>query len=129
MDGKTLINETVFVDIAREAMRKVEEVFRQDKKGGLSGITKLFADRFAPQINAKKTEFTDMDESTAGSVAFDVKLSVLYGVRIPEVAQKVREKVISEVENLTGYKVEKVDITIDKIVKPEEVQEEKNSEP
>jgi uncharacterized alkaline shock family protein YloU len=126
MEGKTLISETVFVDIAREAMRKVEEVFRQDKKGALSGITKLFADRFTPQINAKKTEYTDLEESTTGNVAFDVKLSVLYGVRIPEVAQKVREKIISEVEDLTGYTVEKVDITIDKIVKPEENQEDKN---
>ncbi|MGI6486123.1 MAG: Asp23/Gls24 family envelope stress response protein [Thermoanaerobacterales bacterium] len=126
MEGKTLINETVFADIAMEAMRKVEEVFRKDKKGALSGITKLFADRFAPQINAKKTEMADMEEDLTGSVAFEVKLTVVYGVKIPEVAQKVREKIISEVEDLTGYKVDKVDIVIDRIVMPEQAQEENN---
>lgn len=37
----------------------------------------------------------------------------------------MREKIITDVEALTGYKVEKVDIVIDRIVKPEEIQEEK----
>ena len=31
---------------------------------------------------------------------FEVKLTVVYGVKIPEVAQKVRDKIISEVENV-----------------------------
>ena len=34
MGGKTFINDTVFVEIAREAMRKVEEVYKKERKGG-----------------------------------------------------------------------------------------------
>lgn len=124
MSGKTFINESVFVDIAKEAMRKVEEVYKQDRKGGLAGFTRMFVDRFAPQISVKKTDPAEFEESP-GSVAFEVKIAVVYGVRIPEVAEKAREKIISEVEPLTGYTVEKVDLVIERVIKPEELREEK----
>lgn len=123
MSGKTFISESVFVDIAKEAMRKVEEVYKQEKKGGLAGFTRMFVDRFTPQISVKKTDPAEFEE-TAGSVAFEVKISVVYGVKIPEVADKAREKIISDVETLTGYSVEKVDIVVERVIKPEEIQEE-----
>lgn len=119
MAGKTYVNDSVFVEVAREAMRKVEEVFVQEHKGGISSFTKAFTDRFTPQITVKKTEADELDEAP-DSVSFDVKLTVVYGVKIPDVAQKVRDCVISDVEEITGYKVDKVDITIDKIVKYDE---------
>jgi len=110
-EGKTTINDSVFVEIAREAMQKVEDVFRQEKKGALLGLTRVFTERFAPQITVKKAEGAGAD--------------MLYGVNIPEVARKVREKIVSEIETLTGYSVEKVDINIEKIVKPDQIAEEK----
>ncbi|HHY70283.1 MAG TPA: Asp23/Gls24 family envelope stress response protein [Thermoanaerobacterales bacterium] len=127
MGGKTFINDSVFVEIAKEAMRKVEEVYKQERKGGLAGFTRMFVDRFAPQISVKKTDPTEFEES-AGNVSFEVKVTIVYGVKIPEVAEKAREKIISEVETLTGYTVEKVDLVIERIIKPEEVQEEKPEE-
>jgi uncharacterized alkaline shock family protein YloU len=125
--GKTTINDSVFVEIAREAMQKVEDVFRQEKKGALQGLTRVFTERFAPQINVKKSEGTGPDNGF-GTLSLDVKLSVFYGVNIPEVARKAREKIISEIETLTGYSVEKVDIEIEKIVKSEQIAEEKPEE-
>jgi uncharacterized alkaline shock family protein YloU len=127
MSGRTLINDSVFIDIAKEAMRKVEEVYKQDKKGGLAGFTQMFVDRFAPQISVKKTEGMEFEEAEP-SVDFEVKVSVVYGVKIPEVAQKARDKIISEVETLTGYHVEKVDLIVERIVKPEDIHEEKKEE-
>ncbi|MDI3481219.1 MAG: hypothetical protein PWQ97_874 [Tepidanaerobacteraceae bacterium] len=123
-EGKTTINDSVFVEIAREAIQKVEDVFRQEKKGALLGITRVFTERFAPQITVRKAE-SATSENGFGTVSLDVKISVLYGVNIPEVARKVREKIVSEIESLTGYTVEKVDINIEKIVKPEQAEEEK----
>lgn len=123
-EGKTTINDSVFVEIAREAMQKVEDVFRQEKKGALLGLTRVFTERFAPQITVKKTEGVGQDNGF-GTLSLDVKISVLYGVNIPEVARKVREKIVSEIETLTGYSVERVDINIEKIVKPDQVAEEK----
>ncbi len=127
MSGKTFISDSVFVDIAREAMRKVEEVYKQERKGGLAGFTRMFVDRFAPQITVKKTDPTEFEETT-GSVAFEVKVSVVYGVKIPEVAEKARDIIISEVETLTGYSVEKVDLVVERVIKPEELHEEKNEQ-
>ena len=127
MEGKTLINDSVFIDIAQEAMRKVEEVYKQEKKGGIVSLTRMFVDRFTPQITVKKAEGMEFEEAVS-SVSFEVKVSVVYGVKIPEVAQKAREKIIDEVETLTGYKVEKVDLVIERIVKPEEIHDEKPEE-
>jgi len=122
--GKTTINDSVFAEITREAMQKVEDVFRQEKKGALQGLTRVFTERFAPQVTVKKTESAEPDNDF-GTLSLDVKISVLYGVVIPEVAKKVREKIISEIETLTGYSVERVDINIEKIIKPEQMEEEK----
>lgn len=127
VQGKTIINDSVFVEIAKEAMQKVEDVFRQERKGAFLGLTRIFTERFTPQIAVKKTEAAGIDEGF-GTVALDVKISVIYGVNIPEVAKKVREKIVSEIETLTGYAVEKVDITIEKIIKPEQVTDDKKSE-
>ena len=60
MGGKTFINDSVFIEIAKEAMRKVEEVYKQERKGGLAGFTRMFVDRFAPQITVKKTDPTNL---------------------------------------------------------------------
>ena len=87
----------------------------------------MFVDRFAPHISVKKTDPAEFDE-TAGTVSFEVKVTIVYGVKIPEAAQKVREIVINEVEDLTGYTVDKVDLIVERIVKLEELQEEKNEE-
>lgn len=126
MNGKTTIHESVFVEIAYESMNSIEDVFSQGKKGTFSGLTKIFTGRFAPQITVKKSEGQDPDMPS--SVSFDVKIGVLYGVNIPEVAKKVRERIVNDIESMTGYTVERVDINIDRIIKPEEVIEEKKND-
>jgi len=126
MNGKTVIHESVFAEIAQEAMHSIEDVFKQDKKGTFAGLTKIFTGRFAPQITVKKTDSQDPD--LPSSVSFEVKLGVIYGVNIPEVAKKVREKIASDVENMTGYTVERIDINIDRIIKPDEVMADKKEE-
>lgn len=126
MEGRTIISETVFVEIANQAMHSIEDVFSQGKKGAFSGLTKIFAGRLAPQISVKKIDA--QDEESSSSVSFDVKVGVLYGINIPEAAKKVREKIVSDVETMTGYNVERVDIYIDKIIKPEEVIDEKKED-
>jgi uncharacterized alkaline shock family protein YloU len=112
---RTLLTDEVFVEIARSAMLSVNEVARQGKKGPLAELTQLFSERIAPQIVVKRLEAED----TTPSVTFDIKLTLIYGVRIPEVVEKVRNSVKTEVENLTGVKVDRIDILIEKLVRPE----------
>jgi uncharacterized alkaline shock family protein YloU len=112
---RTLLTDEVFVEIARSAMLNVNEVARQGKKGALAELTQLFSERIAPQIVVKRMEAED----GSPSVTFDIKLTLIYGVRIPEVVDKVRSSVKSEVESLTGVKVDRIDILIEKLVRPE----------
>ena len=118
VEGKITLNDSILVEIAREAIKKVEEVYRGDRKGALAGLTGVFAERFVPQVTVKR--IAEEDEAPE-RIAFDVKTSMVYGVNIPEVGKKVREKVKAEVEVMTGYTVERIDITVDRLIKPEEI--------
>ena len=47
-----------------------------------------------------------------GEVKVDVAINIAYGFSIPEVSQKVQEKVKSTIENMTGLKVGVVNVRI-----------------
>ena len=123
MTGKLIVNEEVFADIALAALRKVDDVIRQERKGTLAGLSRLLTGKFASKINVQKSDGDEVD-SSLGTVSFDLRLVVTYGVVIPEVAAKVREAVIKDVTTLTGYKVDRVDIVVEKLVQPEEIANE-----
>ncbi|HBI55380.1 MAG TPA: Asp23/Gls24 family protein [Firmicutes bacterium] len=122
MTGKLIVNDEVFADIALAALQKVDDVIRQQRKGTLSGLSRLLTGRFASKINVEKSE----GDEDLGTVSFDLRLVVTYGVVIPEVAAKVREAVIKDVTTFTGYKVDRVDITVEKLVQPEEIADEQD---
>ena len=125
--GKTTINDAVFVEIAKEAMKKVGSVYRQEKRGTLNGITRAFTEKFDPRITVKKAE-TEDTENEYGTIALELRITVVYGVVIPEVAKQLKEKIISEIQTLTGYSVERVDIYVEKIILPEQVEEANDNE-
>ena len=110
---RTQVTDEVFLDIARSAMQAVNEVARQEKKSALAELTQLFSERIAPQIVVKRPE------PDVAAVAFEIKLTLIYGVRIPEVVEKVRQAVKTEVESLTGYTVQRIDILVEKLIRPE----------
>lgn len=126
VEGKITLTDSILVDIAREAMKKVEEVYRAEKKGALAGLGGLFADRFVPQIAVKRIS-EDEDEGV-DRIAFDLKTSMIYGVNIPEAGKKIREIVSKEVEVMTGYVVERVDITVERLVRPEDAKKPEEEE-
>lgn len=112
---RTQITDDVFLEIARSAMKNVNEVARQEKKGALAELTQLFSERIAPQIVIKRLDPAE----SPNAVSFDIKLTLIYGVRIPEVVEKVRTAVKSEVEQLTGFKVDRIDVLVEKLVRAE----------
>ena len=85
---RTQITDDVFLEIARSAMQNVNEVARQEKKSALAGLTQLFSERIPPQIVVKRLEAEDLTLT----VAFEIKLTLIYGVRIPDVVEKVDRK-------------------------------------
>lgn len=55
-----------------------------------------------------------------GATSVDIILSVLYGVRIPEVVSQVQENVKKTVEAITGLKVSAVNVFVQNIVVPKD---------
>lgn len=107
------------MDIAMASMQKVEDVIRRQRKGALAGLSRLLTGKMASKVSVQKT---DGEETFTGSVSFDLRLVMVYGVVIPEVAEKVREAVINDVTAITGYTVDRVDIIVEKLVRPEEME-------
>ena len=121
VNGKTIISDEVFAEAARTAMHQVNEVFRDhSKKSPLLGLAQIVTDKFAPQVIVRKNE-AEATDGILGKISFELKLTLLYGANIPDVSRKVRESVIREVESLTGYKVEKIDIVVEKLVKADKL--------
>lgn len=120
--GKTMISEEVFIEIAKTALSKIDSIFTASgQKKSLASIARIVADRVIPQIAVKKVD-ADETEGIAATVAFELKVNVLYGQNIPSAVNNVRETVKSEVESITGYTVEKIDVVVEKVVKPEPVE-------
>ena len=73
-------------------------------------------------------------DKTDDVVKIDVNIIVEYGSRIPDVAFEIQNRVKKSVENMTGLKVEEVNVHVqgvntDSVVKNEETQtEQKESE-
>ena len=64
----------------------------------------------------------EMDESHR--VAIEVKINILVGYNVPELAQAVQQAVIEMVEQTTGMSVTKVNVLVQDIEDPvEEVEE------
>ncbi len=126
--GKTIISEEVFADLAKTAMSKVDNVAAAPEDvSALAAVVKKVADRVIPQIIVKKTDAIagddDSQQATVGRVSFEIKITVVYGANIPETTTKLRQVLVDEVEHITGYQVDKVDVIVEKLVKAESVAE------
>jgi len=122
--GKTIISEEVFADLAKTAMSKVDNVAAAPEDvSALAAVVKKVADRVIPQIIVKKTDAIagddDSQQATVGRVSFEIKITVVYGANIPETTTKLRQVLVDEVEHITGYQVDKVDVIVEKLVKAE----------
>jgi len=123
--GKTIISEEVFADLVKTAMSKVGSVAVSTGEGSaFAVIAKKVAERVVPQVNVKKTDAVagEGDQGTVGHVAFEVKVTVIYGANIPDTVVALREMIVKEVENITGYQVDKVDVLVEKLLKSEELE-------
>ena len=89
----------------------------------MAAVVKKVADRVIPQVIVKKTDAIAGDEenqqATIGHVSFEIKITVVYGANIPETTTKLRQVLLDEVERITGYQVDKVDVIVEKLVKAE----------
>lgn len=123
-DGHVTISDEVVATIASIAAKSTEGVY-----GMVNTITGGFAEFLGMKNPSKgvKVQITDRD------VKIDMSVIVEYGVKIPDVAWEIQDKVKSEVEAMTGLNVAAVNVSIDGVnmnIKPAgNTDAEKTTEP
>ena len=120
-EGIQISNDVIAV-IAGVAVSEVQGV--SSMAGGFAGgISEVLSGKknLAKGIKVEKNETT---------VKIDVNIIVEYGTRIPDVAFEIQNRVKASVENMTGLKVEEVNVHVQGVntegVRQEEIS--KNSE-
>ena len=105
-DGNVCISDDVIATIASIATKSVDGVF--EMAGSLTGG---FVELFGKKNPSKgvKVSITDSD------VAIDIDVVVKFGVKIPDVAEEVQDKVKNEVEAMTGLNVVAVNVNVEGI--------------
>jgi uncharacterized alkaline shock family protein YloU len=124
-EGIIHIAEDVIVEIARKTVTTIPGIVL----GGTSiasklGIGKKIGDGLRISV----------DDGKVPSISVDAYISVQYGLRIPDVAWDVQEKIKQKLEAFTGYSVKAVNVNVqgihfaDKLDKTSEKAEEADQE-
>jgi uncharacterized alkaline shock family protein YloU len=113
--GKTTIADVVVSKIAGIAAREVpgvHELVTQGVGGAVTGLAQRVtgADTRSQGVNVEVGE---------REAAVDLRLTVDYGVSIPQVAEAVRRNIMSRLEAMTGLVVKEVNIDVTDLYFPE----------
>lgn len=92
--GKVELSNTVLANLAVESISEI------------SGIVGLYGGKQTKGIKTSQTE---------GHVSFDLHLILSYGADFSKVAELVKNKVKKDIEAITSYKVNKVNVFIDSV--------------
>ena len=80
---------------------------------GVSGMSGGFAGGISEVLSGKKNLAKGIKvEKENGKAKIDVNIIVEYGSRIPDVAFEIQNRVKTSVENMTGLKVEEVNVHV-----------------
>ena len=114
--GKTTIADVVVAKIAGIAAREVpgvHELVTQGVGGAVTGLAQRVtgADTRSQGVNVEVGE---------REAAIDLRLTVDYGVSIPQVAEAVRRNIISRLDAMTGLIVKEVNIDVTDLYFPED---------
>lgn len=105
--GEVQIADEVVGSIAALAATEIEGV------ASLAGnFTKEIAGRFGVKNPGKGVKV----DIAGNSVFLDMSLQLLYGYSIPKVSKAVQDRAAQAVENMTGLKVEEVNVKVTGIV-------------
>lgn len=103
------------IKISVDVVSKIASIAASEIEG-VSGMYSSFVEGVAQRLGAKKNASQGVRVDIAdNSAEIDLYLVVMYGVKIPELAWNVQEKVKQSVEEMTGLTVEAVNIHIESI--------------
>ncbi len=105
-DGLRIAND-VIAAIANKATTEVPGVFSMS-----GGISDVFGKKMSKGIR--------VDTSDEAKTKIDVNIIVEYGVRIPDIAFEIQNRVKKAVESMTGLNVDEVNVHVQGVNLPEE---------
>ena len=101
--GDIRVSEEVVAIIAGLAATEVE---------GVSSMAGNITNEIVSKLGMKNLSKGIFVEVMDGEIKVDVALNIAYGYAIPEISEKVQERVKTSVENMTGLTVAVVNIRI-----------------
>ena len=110
--GDIKIHENVVASLVRQAALEQEGVSRLAGSALVDDIANLVGSR-RMQSRAITVELGE-----DGRVGIEIKLNLVFGFRIPDVAERVQKAVIGTVEETTGMTVIRVNVVIQEIEDP-----------
>jgi uncharacterized alkaline shock family protein YloU len=113
--GTTTVSNTVVSQIAGIAAQEVEEAQMGGGGGAVGGLLQSVTGSSGGNFSKGVTVEVGEEET-----AIDLALTVAYGQSIPRVSDAVRRNVINRVENLTGLRVNEVNIQVNDVQIPED---------
>ena len=126
------ITETEGIQISNDVIAVIAGVAVSEVQG-VSSMAGGFAGGITEVLSGKKNLAKGIKvEKEENSVKIDVNIVVEYGSRIPDVAFEIQNRVKTAVENMTGLKVEEVNVHVQGVntstINKEEAVEEQNEE-
>ena len=120
--GEIKIHENVISSLARRAVLGVEGVSR------LAGS--ILVDNIAEIVGSRRMQdrAVSIEILEDNRVAIELKVNILIGYRLPEVAEKIQKAVIDSVEAATGMTVTRVNVLIQELEAPHAEDEEEPEE-
>jgi uncharacterized alkaline shock family protein YloU len=116
IQGKTTMADGVIAKIVAIAAREIEGVHDLAGSGAVSTISGL-ASRVTGSDQRAQGVLVEVGER---EVAVDLRMVVLYGVNIPQLADAVRRNISYRVSEITGLIVKEVNINVIDLFFPEE---------
>lgn len=107
-------NEEVKVSEEMTAALCAAEAVRMTE--GIYGLVSNITDTISEKVRKKPSDTAGIRVSAEkNKVSVDMQVEVEHGVKIPAAAWKLQENVKKQIENKTGYKVESVNVHVQKI--------------
>lgn len=102
-DGSIMISEEVIASVAAMAVREVEGVYGLTTGNGLDLLSLLNIKNLRKGIRVTLGE---------GTMEIACNLIVKMGTSVMDVAKKVQEKIVSEVDSMTGVRPTRVNVNV-----------------
>lgn len=129
IEGKTIVSESVFVDLVKESLEPITEInFDTQIKNALTSISKFFNKNNDNDTTPEQNPYmltvlsiaTEIHHKTAEhnpppSISFKLKININTDKDTNYLINQIRDNIKQKVESITGYKVDRVDININKI--------------